>query len=170
MTIMDLNPTALHAFEAAVKASVQSHLESMTEEQPILEQKKWSTPEKPDSSVKDVAPPPDVKDNTSNVWTENTSTSSSITKPFWKMRRLRNTSPRTISMKNFFGGQIIIQTDTYQVMKNLCGDRETADSDDVLEHEVVFRYHPAKWLLRKGFNFGICALVMKAAQVWRYQI
>jgi hypothetical protein len=87
-----------------------------------------------------------------------------------KRARLRCPAQSKTSIKDFFGGRIYIQTDTYKVTTTLSPSRDALHGYDALEHQTHFIYHPAPWFLRRCFNFGMSALSTKAAQGWQYQI
>lgn len=182
------NPIIRRMFETGVKSATASHLEKMTNEQPMSQKARWSGREEPNLTHRDVVAPPNLDSNISNQWSREVSPSPSptTTKSTCKRRRSRDISPspnttksicrrrrirrgfrNTTSINEFFGGTIYIRSDTYEVGTNLSS---ASNNSDILETETAFIYHPAAWLLRRCFAFGVRALVVKAAQGWKYQL
>ena len=159
------NPIVRNAFGAAVNSAFESHLEMVPNEQETSQQARCSTRSEPGWTRPDVADPSSVLHNN-----DDRSRSKPASPKLKKRARLRSLAHRKRSVKDFFGGRIYIQTDTYKITTALSSGSDALHSHGALEHQTHFIYHPAPWFLRICFNFGMSALITKAAQGWQYHI
>jgi hypothetical protein len=164
------NPAARHAFGAAFKAAMESHSDTMANDQPLSQRATRSTPRKPRTSAQDMSATSNIEHNTSIPRNRKRAASPSAYDYSCGTKRIRCADRSTTSITDFFGGRIYIQTDTYKIVMNTSSDRETVDNRNLTEHKTVFTCHSARWLLRRGFDSGIDVLIMKAIQGWQYQM
>ena len=170
MTTTISNPIGSHAFGAATKAAMESHLDIVANEQPVSQQATWSTPREPGGAAQDMSATSNIEHNTGNRRSRKRPKSPRAYKSSCGRKRIRCAERSTTSINDFFGGRIYVQTHTYRVITNTFPDCETLYSQKDMEHKTVFTYHPTRWLLRRGFTFGINALIMNAKQGWQYQM
>jgi hypothetical protein len=159
------NPIVRNAFGAAVNSAIESHLETVPHEHDASQQENGCTRREPVLTHTDVAHPLGFQHNHNDR-----SRSTPASQKVKKRARLRYLIQRNSSFKDFFGGRIYVQTDTYKVTTALAPVSDGLHSHDALEYHTHYLYHPAQWFLRRCFNFGLSTLITKAAQGWQYHI
>jgi hypothetical protein len=156
------SPMIRQVIGTTIKTTVESHLEKIASEQPTL----WRAIS-PTSETADRCP---QSLDDSHHGSRRRSPSSPVYKRCEKRRQVRCADRRTTSFKDFFIGRIYVQTNTYHVGSYLSQYHDSVASHYRLERETAFFYHPAQWLVRRGFQFGLNALFMRATQGWTFQI
>ncbi|KAF7514072.1 hypothetical protein GJ744_004397 [Endocarpon pusillum] len=155
------NPIIRQRFEAAAKAALESHLVTIIDEEPVSQQAVWSPRRGAFLASSEVARHSSINNNTSNKWAVQRSVGPTAKESSRKRARVRCPARSIVSIKDFFGGRIYMQTDVYQVATGLCSKSDTLHNNYLLEHETSFVYYPAPWCLRMCFNFGVNVLVTK---------
>jgi hypothetical protein len=137
------NPVVRIAFGAAVNSAIESHLETVPKEQESPQQAWFSTRSEPVLTPSIVASSLSVQHNS-----HDRSRSRPASPKARKRAQLRSLVHRKLSVKDFFGGRIYIQTDTYKVTTKFSPGNDGLHSHDALEPQTRFIYHPAPWFLR----------------------
>ena len=99
-----------------------------------------------------------------NFWTRTKTNSPLLTKRSNKRRRFRCAGLSTGTVRSTFFGIFRFQTDTYRVETGVSPPFSSVHGHDLTEYDTTLIYHPAQWLLRKGFKLGMSLHFKQTAQ------